>query len=58
MAFPGAKVRQSESGVFVAVRKCLLVCFHGIAAIFECGVVAIRFFFAFCLLFAVEGRET
>jgi hypothetical protein len=45
-------VRRSESSVFVAVRKCLLLYFHWIGALFEYGVVAISrhsdqgFFFA------------
>jgi hypothetical protein len=37
----GAKVRRSGSGVFVAIRKYLLLYFHWVAAIFEYGVVAI-----------------
>jgi hypothetical protein len=39
-------VRRSGIGVFVAVRKCLLLCCERVAAISEYGVVAIRFFFA------------
>jgi hypothetical protein len=50
-------VRRSRSGVFVSIRKCLLLSFHEIAAIFECGVVSIRFFFASCLSFALEGES-
>jgi hypothetical protein len=48
----GAKVRRSGSVVFVAIRKCLLLYFHWVGAIFEYGVVAISrhsdqgFFFA------------
>jgi hypothetical protein len=41
-----AKVRRSGSGVFVSIRKCLLLWCEGLAAIFECEVVSIRFFFA------------
>jgi hypothetical protein len=37
---------QTENGVFVAVRNCHVICFHEIGANSECGVVAIRFFFA------------
>jgi hypothetical protein len=36
-----AKVRRRGNGVLVAVRKCLFLCCEGVAAIFECGVVAI-----------------
>jgi hypothetical protein len=48
-------VRRSESGVFVSIRKSDVVWDHEIAAIFECGVVSIRFLFAFCVFLGLEG---
>ena len=43
----GAKMRRSRRGVFVAIRNCDVSHFQVLAVIFDFGVVAISFSFAY-----------